>query len=491
MTGGALAAIGLAGSLAFAGGEPPPTVEPGVSAPERSANAPAAPPAEAVGPDAGAVEPGASPEPDAGAPGAGAPLVTSDPESRLSERIRSAAGLALMIGLAYLASANRRRVSWKLVGIGVGLQLILGVLTRTSAGIWVFARFNEGVQALLGYTLEGASFIFGDMARPGHPAYIAFGVLPTIIFFSALMAVLYRLGLMQLLVRGIAFVMQRTMGTSGAETLSAAGNIFVGQTEAPLLVRPFLSLMTRSELMAVMTGGFATVAGGVMVAYVGMLQGVFPDIAGHLLCASIMSAPAALVVAKIMVPETESPATAGPVRIELPAQDQNLLDAAARGAQEGLQLALNVGAMLLAFTALVALANGILGGLSQLAGLPDPLTLEQMLGWLASPLAWMMGIRWADAVEIGSLLGVKTILNEFLAYLQLSRMVDAVAPRSVVIATYALCGFANLSSIGIQLGGISPLAPDRRRDLAQLALRAMVGGTLAGFMTACVVGVIL
>ncbi|MEO1227648.1 MAG: nucleoside transporter C-terminal domain-containing protein [Myxococcota bacterium] len=412
--------------------------------------------------------------------------------STWGERARSALGLAVMLGIAWLFSTNRRRIPWRLVGVGVTLQIGLGLLTRTAAGAWFFAGFNEMVTSLLAYTTEGSAFIFGDLARPGHTAYIAFGVLPTIIFFSSLMALFYHAGIMPQLVRLIALGVQRVMGTSGAETLSAAGNIFVGQTEAPLLIRPFIAGMTTSELMAVMTGGFATVAGGVMIAYVGMLQGVFPDIAGHLLSASIMSAPAALVTAKILVPETETPKTLGGVHLDLPKTDANMLDAAARGAGEGLTLALNVGAMLLAFTALVATANGLLGWLSgNLLGFDTPLTLELMLGWLGAPLAWIMGIRWEDAQTVGSLLGVKTILNEFVAYLQLSQQADGIAPRSMVIATYALCGFANLGSIGIQLGGISPLAPERRPDLARLAVRAVLGGTLAAFMTACVIGVLI
>lgn len=437
--------------------------------------------------------------PAATATAAGADSTTSAPleasqlrvESTTGERLRSFMGLFAMIGVAWLFSTERTKVRWRIVLFGVSLQVGLGLVTRTGPGQWFFSGFNDVVTALLSYTTAGSSFIFGDMAQPGHPAYIAFGVLPTIIFFSSLMAVVYHLGLMQRVVGVIAVAVQRTMGTSGAETLSAAGNIFVGQTEAPLLIRPFLKDMTRSELMAVMTGGFATVAGGVMIAYVGMLRGVFPDIAGHLLSASIMSAPAALVVAKIMVPETQVSKTFGKVDIELKSTDANFLDAAARGASEGLTLALNVGAMLLAFIALVAMANGVLAGLSGWIGWESPLTLEMMLGWLGAPFAWLMGIPVADTAAVGGLIGVKTILNEFVAYLSLSQMASELSPRSLVIATYALCGFANFGSIGIQIGGISPLAPERRTDLAQLAPRALLGGTLAAFMTACVIGVII
>jgi CNT family concentrative nucleoside transporter len=434
-------------------------------------------------------------------------------------RARSAAGLFVMLAIAWLMSNNRRRIDWRLVAVGTALQLVLGVATLSPPGQWLFGHFNEAVQNVLEYTATGSSFLFGNLALsnnvpigdavlpgaaakmgpivPSSPArwapigaYFAFGVLPTIIFFSSLMAVLYHLGVMQKVVRAIAVLMQKTMRTSGAETLSAAGNIFVGQTEAPLLIRPFVKEMTVSELMAVMTGGFATVAGGVMVAYVGMLIGVFPDIAGHLLAASIMSAPASLVMAKMIIPEPDPAAskTFGTLKIDLPRNDANIIDAAARGASEGLQLALNVGAMLLAFIALIAMFNGMVGWAGAQVGV-DELSLERILGWLLAPLAWIMGVTWNDAGAIGTLLGIKTILNEFVAYGELSQIAPALeAKRSMVIATYALCGFANLGSIGIQLGGIGPLAPERRSDLARIGFRAMIAGTLACFMTACVIG---
>jgi CNT family concentrative nucleoside transporter len=377
--------------------------------------------------------------------------------------------------------------------MGVGMQIVLGVCTLTKPGRWLFSSFNDVVARLLGFTEAGASFLFGSLAKPTGEnlgAYFAFGVLPTIIFFSSLMSVLYHLGVMQKVVRVFAIGMQKTMGTSGAETLSAAGNIFVGQTEAPLLVRPFVDKMTLSELMAVMTGGFATVAGGVLAAYVGMLRGVFPDIAGHLLSASIMSAPAALVIAKVMIPEPDPTAseTYGGLKADLKGDDANVIDAAARGAGDGLKLALNVGAMLLAFIALIAMLNALVGWLGGLAGMPE-LTLERILGWVLAPLAWIMGVAWQDAQTIGSLLGVKTVLNEFVAYLQLAKEAEHLAHyRSMIIASYALCGFANFGSIAIQIGGIAGIAPKRRHDLARIGLRAMIGGTLAAFMTACVVG---
>jgi CNT family concentrative nucleoside transporter len=334
----------------------------------------------------------------------------------------------------------------------------------------------------------------GSYAHVG--GFFAFGVLPTVIFFSSFMAVLYHVGAMQWVVKGIAWIMQRTMGTSGSETLSASGNIFVGQTEAPLLVRPFVKGMTLSELNAVMVGGFATVAGGVMAAYVGMLQSTFSDIAGHLLAASVMSAPAALVCAKMMVPEPEpeKSETYGQLKLDLKKIDANVIDAAARGAGDGLQLALNVGAMLLAFIALIAMFNALLGGACDLVGLHG-VTLEGLLGKLLSPLAWVMGTPWDDCASVGKLIGVKTVVNEFVGYIDLSQMIQdphqLTNPRSVIIATYALCGFSNFSSIAIQIGGIGGIAPERRSDLAKLGLKAMVAGSIACFLTATVAGMLI
>lgn len=468
---------------------------------------------------------------------AGALTIEPDPAGR----VRSFFGLWLMLGLAYALSSARRQVNVRLVLTGVILQVALGVLTLSTPGRALFGAVNEGVDRLLAYTEEGAAFVFGDLARgrslavgesvlppPDEsspdavaawterakqanvrvssdrpPAFVrvggqlAFAVLPTIIFFSSLMAVLYHLGVMQRIVGALAWLMQSTMRTSGAETLSAAGNIFFGQTEAPLLVRPFIKDMTNSELMALMTGGFATIAGGVMVAFVALLQSVFPDIAGHLLCASMMSAPAALVVAKIMVPEADPTAskTFGRMQVDLSTTDTNLIDAAARGATDGLRLAANVGAMLIAFIALIALLNGIVGAIGAVVGpwvgYQGPVTVQLLVGVALQPLAWCMGVRWADSAAVASLLGAKTVINEFYAYVLLAEEAPRLAPRSMVIATYALCGFANLSSVAIQLGGISPLAPNRRVDLARLGLRAMIGGTLAAFMTACVIGMMI
>jgi len=453
----------------------------------------------------------------------------TDVATPLSARLRSMLGMAALLLIGWVLSTNRRLIQWRVIIGGTVLQLAFGLfILKTALGVAIFAGVNDVVISLLGYTIEGAQFLFGNLVFNNVPvgsgaagnapmvpdgqtvaatgAFFAFNVLPTIIFFSSLMTLLYYFGVMQAVVRGVAWVMMRTMKTSGAETLSAAGNIFLGQTEAPLLIKPFIAKMTLSELMTVMTGGFATVAGGVMAAYVGMLVFYFPDIAGHLLAASVMSAPAALVFAKLMVPETEEPVTRGTLEVNVEKIDVNAIDAAARGAGEGLHLALNVGAMLLAFIALVALLNAVLGWTGDVTritsllhgagwlGEGQRLNLESLLGWLLAPLAWLMGVPWQDATTVGSLLGIKTVLNEFVSYLQLSTLLAGgsdLSPRSVVIATYALCGFANFSSIAIQLGGIGGIAPSRRSDLARLGLRAMVAGTLAAFMTATIAGMLV
>ncbi len=448
-------------------------------------------------------------------------------------------GLAVMVGLAWLLSVRRDRFPWRIVGWGIGLQLAFGVLVlKTRAGLAFFSFLNDVVTQLLRFTDDGSRFLFG--AYLDNEFTVALNVLPTIIFFSSLMAVLYHLGVMQRLVRGVAWVMQRTLRTSGAETLSAAANIFVGQTEAPLVVRPFVDKMTRSELMAVMTGGFATVAGGVLAAYVGMLHETFPDIAGHLIAASVMSAPASLLIAKVIVPEVDVPETAGSLEMNVERAHANLIDAAAGGASDGMKLALNVGAMLLAFLALVAMLNYVVElptlwhnravweqMLDALTGadrvVPEgcaspegaaayqrcidtvanagtipgdftswtPWSLQRALGYLFWPLAFVMGVPWDDCAAVGALLGEKLILNEFVAYVHLAGQVSELSTRATVITTYALCGFANLGSIAIQIGGIGGIAPKRRADLAKLGLRAMLGGTLAAFMTACVAGVLI
>jgi CNT family concentrative nucleoside transporter len=437
-----------------------------------------------------------------------------------AERLTSLLGLASLIALAWLLSTHRRRVPWRVILWGVALQMLFALLVlKTGPGRAFFGLMNDVVITLLGFTEEGARFIFGDLVRNNVPvgmplgdptmgpvppaaqsawahtgAYFAFNVLPTIIFFSSLMALLYHLRIMPLLVRAMAWVMQRTMHTSGAESLSAAANIFVGQTEAPLVIRPYVPAMTLSELHAVMTGGFATVAGGVMAAYVGMLSGSFPDIAGHLIAASVMSAPAALVAAKLMLPELGEPETRGMARVHLEREDVNVVDAAARGAGDGLKLALNVGAMLLAFLALLAMFNFILGRVGVWFGSPD-FSIQMILGWIFYPLAWLMGVPAAECQTVSMLLGEKIVLTEFVSYLHLADLLaggqSGLSYRSVVIASYALCGFANFGSVAIQLGGIGGIAPTRRHDLARVGMRAMVAGTIAAYMTATIAGLLI
>jgi concentrative nucleoside transporter, CNT family len=439
----------------------------------------------------------------------------------LHQRLVSVLGLVAILLLAWAMSVDRRVIQWRVVLWGMGLQLVFALfILKTPVGTAIFAGLNDVVVALLGYATEGSRFLFGNLVDHQVPvtvpdgtagavahtgAFFAFTVLPTIIFVSSLMTVLYHLGIMQWAVLGMAWVMMRTMRTSGAETLSATGNIFVGQTEAPLLVKPFIERMTMSELMAVMTAGFATVAGGVMAAYVGLLVLFFPDIAGHLLAASVMSAPAALVVAKLMYPEREEPVTRSSLGADVRSEHANVIDAAARGAGDGLLLAFNIGAMLLAFIALIAMLNAILGTAAGWLGLNallqgwgllaagNALTLEIILGWLLAPLAWIMGVPWADAAAVGSLLGIKTVANEFVAYLRLADLLagGTLSPRSVVIATYALAGFANFASIAVQIGGIGGIAPSRRSDLARIGLRAMVGGSFAAFLTATIAGILV
>jgi len=403
------------------------------------------------------------------------------------ERLMSFFGLLCMVAIAFGLSSDRKNINWRTVGSGIALQLTLGLLIlKTSGGQAVFEGARSFFTGILLYTNEGSKFIFGSLMETNRFGFIFFVmVLPTIIFMSSLMSILYHIGIMQIVIKGTARVMVVLMGTSGAESLSAAANIFAGQTEAPLVVKPFINSMTKSELMALMTGGMATVAGGVLAAYVGM--GID---AGHLLAASVMSAPAALVCAKLLVPEVLNPATRGEVKLDLTKTTANLIDAAATGAADGLKLALNVGAMLLAFIALIALVNGALGWMGGLVGYPQ-FSLELVTGYLFSPVAFIMGVPWEDAFNVGTLLGKKLIINEFVAYLDLQQMVPELQERSVIIATYALCGFANFSSIAIQVGGIGTIAPDRRQDLALLGIRSLIGGTLACLMTACIAGLFI
>jgi len=423
------------------------------------------------------------------------------------QNLISLLGIFVLLGLAWALSNNRRAFPWRVAGWGLGLQSVLAViLLRTTWGGAVFGAARTFVMQLLSFTDAGASFLWGNLYRTSpdivanaNPdggfiqvtnsasgALVPIGtvfiihVLPTIIFFSSLMALLYHIGIMQKLITGVAWIMCRTMGTSGSESLSCAANIFVGQTEAPFVIKPYLPTMTKSEIMAVMVGGFATVAGGVMAAYVRF--GIDP---GHLLAASVMSAPAALVIAKIMYPETEESPTKGVVSLDVPREYANVLDAAAGGAGVGLKLAANVGAMLLAFIALVAMVNY---GLN-LVGL----SLEQIFGWIFSPIAWVMGVPWSEAAVFGNLLGTKIAVNEFMGYIELADAAQsgALSPRSQVIATYALCGFANFSSIAIQIGGIGTITPERRSDVAAMGLKAMFGGALASWLTATIAGVLV
>ena len=404
-------------------------------------------------------------------------------------------GLIVIMAAAYALSTNRRAIDRRTVAWGLTLQVVFALLVlKTAIGQAVFQRLGAAINRLLDFAFVGSSFVFGPLgdkevwprimttvlgaegARYG--VVFAFQVLPTIIFIAALFAILYYFGIMQVVVRLFALMMRRVMRASGAESLNVAASIFMGQTEAPLTIRPFLPRMTESELMTVMTSGMAHISGGIMAAYI-----LFGIEAQHLLTAVIMTAPGTLMMAKIFVPETEQPDTMGIVKLNVERTDVNVIDAAGRGTSEGLALALNVGAMLISFLALVALVNAMLG----LAGL----SLQQIFGWVFAPIAWSMGVPWRDAPTIGNLLGTRMALNEFVAYSQLGPLKESLDPRSFTIATFALCGFANFSSIGIQIGGIGALAPNRRHDLARLGLRAMLAGTLANFVTATIAGFLL
>jgi CNT family concentrative nucleoside transporter len=396
-------------------------------------------------------------------------------------------GYLVILVLAWLLSSHKSRIPWRIVLLGTVLQFVLAVVVlKTPPGAAVFRGIGDLFTALLDFVDAGSSFVFG---RNFKDFYFAFKVLPTIIFFSAVTSMLYYLGVMQVVVQGMSRVMQWTLGTSAAETLSASANIFVGQTEAPLLVRPYIASMTLSELNAVMVGGFATIAGGVLAAFVGM--GID---AGHLVTASVISAPAALMVAKLMLPETEQPATLGTAEVEVPRPGANLIEAAAIGATDGMKLALNVAAMLLVFLALIAMCDKGASLLGELFSMKW--SLRAGLGYAFAPLAWLMGIEWKDCLHAGQLLGLKMATTEFVAYEELSRWLKPdstvhLQPRTVAIMTYALCGFSNFASIGIQIGGLGGMAPNRQGDLARLGFRAMLGGTLACSLTACVAGAIL
>ena len=417
-------------------------------------------------------------------------------------RLQPLVGLIGILALAYALSTNRRAISVRVVGWGLGLQVLFALIVlKTPQGEWLFTMLGDKIRLMLDFSRVGSGFVFGAIGDQSvwgrvmvgalgpdganYAVSFAFQILPTIIFIAALFAILYYLGVMQVVVRLFAVVMNRVMGASGAESLNVAASIFMGQTEAPLTIRPFLARMTQSELMTVMTSGMAHISGGIMAAYI-----AFGIDAKHLLTAVIMTAPGTLLMAKMFVPETETPETLGTVKLDVERTDVNIIDAAGRGTSEGLHLALNVGAMLISFVALIALLNAILGAVGGTLGLAN-LSLQAIFGWLFAPVAWSLGVPWQDAAAVGNLLGTRMVLNEFIAFLELGRMKDALDPRSFTIATFALCGFANFASIGMQIGGIGALAPERRKDLARLGLRAMLAGTLANFLTAIIVGFLL
>jgi concentrative nucleoside transporter, CNT family len=405
------------------------------------------------------------------------------------QRLISFLGIPGLLLLAFVFCRDRKKLSYKIIVAGIGLQFFFALLVlRTRIGHQLFYWVGRGAEKLIGFTGAGSRFVFGNLMNVEKMGFIlAFHVLPVIVFFSSLSAILYHFGVLQWLVRQMARIFTRTLGVSGAEALSVAANVFVGMVEAPILVRPYVEKMTESELFCLMSAGMATIAGSVMAAYIGILQPHFPQVAGHILSASLMSAPAAVVVAKIMIPETETPLTAGKVQFSYEKQDVNFIDAAARGAIDGVYLAIYVAAMLIAFIALVAMVNAIFG----LFGT----SFEAIMGWMFAPIAFLMGIPWKEAVQVGSLLGQKTVLNEFVAYLNLANGLASgeltLSARSITIATYALCGFANFGSLGIMIAGIGGMAPSRRHDLAKLGILSIISGSLAAFLTATIAGVLV
>lgn len=414
----------------------------------------------------------------------------------MSPKIIGFFGVFVLLGIAWLFSKNKKAINYKTVAAGLGLQITFAVIVlKLPVGRYFFQFMNDVIVKLLSFSDKGAEFVFGSLvSNPSMGFIFAVRVLPTIIFVSAIMSVLYYLGIMQKVVLVFAKVMAKVMGTSGSESLSASANVFVGQTEAPLVVRPYVATMTQSELMAIMTGGMATLSGGIMAAYVGLLKDAVPDIAGHLLAASIMAAPAGLVMAKIIVPETEESETKGVVKMSLEITDANVIDAAANGSTVGMQLAINVTACLVAFMAMLALANFLIGYGAGFFGVQG-LTLEQIFGWIFTPLAWVMGVPSSEVPQVASWMGQKTILNEFVAYLNMATFLKAnpaaLSGRSVAMASYALCGFANILSIAIQIGGIGAMAPERRHDLARLGVYALIASSLAGFLSATVAGILI
>jgi len=398
-------------------------------------------------------------------------------------------GLLTMLALAFVFSTNRRAIRVKTVAWGLGLQFVLAVFVlRMQSGEWLFARAGYWAKHLLDFSYYGSTFVFGELGKQQSSLGLifAFQVLPTIIFIAAFFAVLYHLGIMQLIIRAGAWLMTKVMGASGAESLNIAASIFMGQTEAPLTIRPFLAELTQSELMTVMTSGMAHISGGMMAAYIA----VGGAEAKHLLAAVIMTAPGTLLISKMLVPETEKPLTAGRVEMPQMEKESNILGAISRGTIDGLHLALNVGAMLITFLALLALVNAMMGWVHIHVSW-FPYSLEEVFGWVFAPIAWLIGIRWHDAASIGNLLGTRMVVNEFVAFAKLGTIKQTLDPRSFTIATFALCGFANFSSIGIQIGGIGALAPNRRGDLARLGLRAMLAGTMANLMSASIAGMLI
>ena len=443
--------------------------------------------------------------------------------------VRGIFGLLILVGISFLLSNNKSKINWKLVGSGLALQLVFSILILKGESLraifsplgWPKDFFNwisYFFVLVLNFTAAGAQFVFGDLAKPPGAEgslgpFFAFQVLPTIIFFASLMSLLYYLGIMQIIVKGMAWVMTKTLGTSGAESLSNSANIFVGQTEAPLMIKPFLNKMTKSEILTIMVGGMATIAGGVMAAYIQILGSAYAIqhgipleqaqklFATHLLGASVMAAPAGIVISKIIYPETEDPVTKGTVKIKVEKNASNVIEAAANGAADGWKLAINVGAMLLAFIALIALINYLLNGFGDIININDslrakfgqPLSFQLLIGLVLQFVAFGIGVPWEDALNFGSMLGVKVVLNEFVAYTEMGNLVEMgkiLNEKTILMLTYALCGFANFSSIAIQIGGIGPLAPDRKSDIAALGIKAVIGGVLATLMTATLAGLL-
>lgn len=415
-----------------------------------------------------------------------APAVPTAPVPWTS-RLVGLLGIVVILGIGYAMSSQRRSIRWKVIAWGFGLQVLFAIFVlRVPLGQQLFRRLGDIVTSILHYSYAGSEFVFGELGKPNSSLGVIFAlqILPAIIFVSALFAIMYYLGVMQLIVRAFAVVMSRILGASGAESLNVAASIFMGQTEAPLTIRPFLARLTRSELMTVMTSGMAHISGSIMAAYI-----AFGIEARHLLTAVIMTAPGTIMMAKLFEPETETPETYGTTKLEIPKTDVNIVDAAARGTSEGLHLMLNVIAMLISFIALIALTNGAMGALH--GWLPwFPENIQTVLSWVGRPIAWVMGVPWQDAGVVGGLLGTRTVLNEFVAFSQLGPLKETLDPRSFVIASFALAGFANISSVGIQIGGIGALAPTRKADLARLGFRAMLAGTLANFMSATIAGLL-